>query len=117
VGLVAQGQLDGAEELVVGQVGEGLGHPAEGLLEQGAEAVAERLEAGFAAFSGSIRGGIGVTGHSCALAVREDIPDGPTGAARSYPRIDDFAPKIVSRSPADRAATAIPTWAACHGVE
>lgn len=80
VGLAAQGQLDGAEELVVGKVGEGLGHLAEGLLEQGAEAVAERLEAGFTAFSGSIRGGSGVTGHGCSLAVRENTPGGPTGA-------------------------------------
>ncbi len=99
VDLVAQGPFDGAEELVVGQIGEGFGHPAERLLEQGAEAVTERWEAGFAVIGGSVRAGIGVTGHGCALAVRENVSDGRTGPERSYPQADDFAPKFVNRSP------------------
>ena len=98
VGLVTQGQLDRAEELVVGQVGEGFGHLAEGLLEEGAEAVAEGPEAGFAVKSGSFRGRIGVAGHGCALAVREIRPDGQTGPERCYPEAEHFAPKIVKRS-------------------
>ena len=98
VGLVPQGQLDGAEELVVGQVGEGFGHLAQRLVEQGPEALAERLEAGFAVKSVSIRGRIGVTGHGCTLAVREIRPDGQTGPERSDPEAELFAPKIVKRS-------------------
>jgi hypothetical protein len=98
VGLVAQGQLDGAKELVVGQVGEGFGHLAERLLEQGAEALPERLEAGFAVKRGSVRGRIGMAGHGCALAVREIRPAGRTGPGRSYAGDEHFAPKIVKRS-------------------
>jgi hypothetical protein len=41
VGLIAEGELDGPEELVVGQVGELGGHPFQGLIEYGAEAVPE----------------------------------------------------------------------------
>jgi len=55
-GQVAQVVLDLPEGLAVGQVGQPLGHPAEGLLAVGAEALQEGLDARLAVVGGLRRG-------------------------------------------------------------
>jgi hypothetical protein len=52
VGVVAQAELDVAEQLPVGGIDEFLGHLAEGLLGGGAQLVHQGADAGFAAFRG-----------------------------------------------------------------
>jgi hypothetical protein len=78
--LVAQGQLDGAEDLVVGQVGQGVGPAAGGAFEKGPEAGQEGLEAGFATLCGRVRAGILWTGQSCGPAALS-CPQEATAAA------------------------------------
>jgi hypothetical protein len=95
--LVAQGQFDGAEDLVVGQVGQSLGHLGQGPLKEGPEAIAEVAGAGFAVLCGRVRGAILWTGHACSPALREKGPDALADLARSDPQAADFAPKIVKR--------------------
>jgi hypothetical protein len=97
VHLIAQGQFDWAEDLVVGQVGEGVGHLGQGPLEQGSEALTQGLEAGFAVKGGRVRVVMLWTGHAGAPALRENDPDALTGQRRSYPQGRCFAPKIVKR--------------------
>lgn len=55
VGVVAEAELDVAEELPVGGIGEFLGHLAEGLLGGGAQLVHQGADAAFAAFGGRRR--------------------------------------------------------------
>lgn len=59
---VAEAVLDLAEESLVGGVEEVLGHLLDGLLEQGAEAVAEGLQACGAVGGGGRHGGVPAKG-------------------------------------------------------
>lgn len=58
VRLVAEAELEGAEELLVGCVEELLGHLLGGLFDEGAEAVAELLEARGTVGGGGGHGGV-----------------------------------------------------------
>jgi hypothetical protein len=62
VGLIAEAELDLAEELPVGGVEEFLGHLLGGLLGQGAEAVAEGRQACGAVGGGGGHGGVPAKG-------------------------------------------------------
>jgi hypothetical protein len=53
---VAEFVFDGAEELRVGLIDEGLGHDAEGAFGGGAELLDEGLDAGFTIISGRMSG-------------------------------------------------------------
>jgi hypothetical protein len=55
VDLLTQGPFDGAEDPVVGQVGQSVGHLGQRLLEEGPETVAAGLKAGFAVLCGRVR--------------------------------------------------------------
>jgi hypothetical protein len=67
---VTEGGFDGAEEALLGEVEQGVGHPPQGRLGGGAEAVEELLEAGFTVKRGGRRGRSGVREHANPPGVR-----------------------------------------------
>jgi hypothetical protein len=73
VSAVAEGELDAAEELLLGEVEEFAGHVEGGLFEGRAEALEEGVEAGLA--FGGVGGGLirGVGQHGCSPAVRTRV--------------------------------------------
>jgi hypothetical protein len=60
VGVVAEGVLDGTEDLVGGRVGEGLGHLACPLVQERAESIHQLPDPGLAVFSRCGYGAVGV---------------------------------------------------------
>ncbi len=52
LGVIAEAEFDGAEQLAVGGIDEFLGHPAEGAVGRGAELFDEGADAGFAVLGG-----------------------------------------------------------------
>src|SRR5260370_35487168 len=110
VSMVAERELDLAEELFVGEIGELFGHVGSGLRQQGSETRADGLNAGLA-FSGVVGAVIrGVRQHGCSPAVRSRVQSEFPVPNRSYWTGRHFPPNFLNRTPkADGGAFRVPS--------
>ncbi len=96
MGMVAEAEFQGAEQLSVGGIDEFLGHGAEGGIGRRAELFHEGTDAAFTVFGGrrSSRGW-GVQ-HDCHLAVRTKGENGFRTLPTAYSHGRHFPPKFVN---------------------
>lgn len=75
VGLVAEGDFDVAEQLVIGDIDESLGHLSGGLFQAREDLLGEFLNASFAVIRGLQRLRIVGVQHGCHLTVKDEGPE------------------------------------------